>query len=95
MSHSQFRRIEAYTETWMAQSSRQAYDYWQYQAGLSNATEDSAAPCDDMARHSPSSKEVPKVVHKLTSTVFETKQTLPSKRNSPLDTSQPHLETLS
>ena len=34
MSHSQFRRIEAYTETCMAKSLRQAYDYWQDQPGL-------------------------------------------------------------
>ena len=35
MSHSQFRRTEAYTETCMAKSLRQAYDYWQDQPGFS------------------------------------------------------------
>lgn len=34
MSHSQFRHIDAYTETCMAWSLRQAYDYWQDQPGL-------------------------------------------------------------
>ena len=46
MSHLQFRRIEAYTETCMAKSLRQAYDYWQDQPGLSNATETHTAPWD-------------------------------------------------
>ena len=34
MSHSQFRRVKAYTETCMAKSLRQAYDYWQDQPGF-------------------------------------------------------------
>ena len=34
MRHSQFHYIEAYTETCMAYSLRQAYDYWQDQPGL-------------------------------------------------------------
>ena len=34
MSHSQFRHVDAYTETCMASSLRQAYDYWQDQPGL-------------------------------------------------------------
>ena len=34
MRQSQFSRIEAYTETRMAESFRQAYDYWQDQPGL-------------------------------------------------------------
>ena len=34
MSHSQFRRVETYTETCMAKSLRQAYDYWQDQPGF-------------------------------------------------------------
>ena len=33
MSHSQFHGIIAYTQTCMAQSLRQAYDYWQNQPG--------------------------------------------------------------
>ena len=36
MSHSQFCRIKAYTETCMAYSLRQAYDYWQDQPGYCN-----------------------------------------------------------
>ena len=35
MSHSQFRCVKTYTETYMAKSLRQAYDYWQDQPGFS------------------------------------------------------------
>ena len=35
MSHSQFRCVKTYTETCMAKSLRQAYDYWQDQPGFS------------------------------------------------------------
>ena len=38
MSHSRFPRVEAYTETRMASSFRQArYDYWQDQSGVDTA----------------------------------------------------------